>query len=59
MIYIMSITINEFKNAIQLIEPFVKKTDLVHYKDNIYLKKESEQITGSFKWRGVLFSILE
>ena len=54
----MSITINEFKNAIQLIEPFVKKTDLVHYKDNIYLKKESEQITGSFKWRGVLFSIL-
>ena len=54
----MSITRKEFEKAISLIEPFVKKTDLIHYKENIYLKKESEQVTGSFKWRGVLFSIL-
>ena len=54
----MSITKKEFEKAIHLIEPFVKKTGLIHYKENIYLKKESEQVTGSFKWRGVLFSIL-
>jgi len=42
--------INDFISADNLIEPFVKKTNLEFYKNNIYLKKESNQITNSFKW---------
>jgi threonine dehydratase len=54
----MPISIEEFDRAIQIIAPFVKTTSLEHYRDNIYLKRESEQITGSFKWRGVLYSVM-
>lgn len=54
----MSITFDEFEKATQLITPFVNTTTLEHYKENVYLKRESEQITGSFKWRGVLFSVM-
>lgn len=54
----MSISFDEFDKSIQLIAELVYETELVHYKDNIFLKKESNQITGSFKWRGVLFSIM-
>ena len=54
----MSISLQEFKSAINTISPFVLKTELVNYKKNIFLKKESAQITGSFKWRGVLYSVM-
>jgi threonine dehydratase len=54
----MPITFDEFENATRLIAPFVNNTALEHYKDNVYLKRESAQITGSFKWRGVLFSVM-
>ena len=50
--------IDNFILADQLIKPFVKKTNLDFYKDNIYLKRESNQITNSFKWKGVLYSVL-
>ena len=54
----MPIKFEEFEKATQLIKPFIKTTTLEHYRDNIFLKRESEQITGSFKWRGVLFSVM-
>lgn len=53
-----NITINDFKLAYKKIKPYIKNTKLKHYKDNIYLKKESNQISGSFKWSGVLHSII-
>lgn len=54
----MPISIEEFDKAIQYIEPFVKTTPLEHYRENVYLKRECEQVTGSFKWRGVLYSVM-
>ena len=54
----MTITIEEFNHAINMISPFIIKTDMELFKDNVYLKKESSQITGSFKWRGVLYSVM-
>jgi len=53
-----TISFDEFDQSIKLVSDLVYETELVHYKDNVYLKKESNQITGSFKWRGVLFSIM-
>ncbi len=54
----MPIKFEEFEKATQLIKPFIKTTTMEHYRDNIFLKRESEQITGSFKWSGVLFSVM-
>ena len=54
----MTILLEEFNAAIQMISPFVKKTELENYKNNIFFKKESSQVTGSFKWRGVLYSVM-
>ena len=54
----MPISIEEFETAIQYVEPFIKTTPLENYRENVYLKRESEQVTGSFKWRGVLYSIM-
>ena len=47
----MTISLSEFNSAIETISPFVIKTELENYRDNIFLKKESLQVTGSFKWR--------
>jgi len=55
---IMSITLDEFDNAYKKLKPFLQDTPLKLYKDNIYLKKESQQNTGSFKWSGVLYAIM-
>ena len=54
----MTITLKEFNSAIETISPFVLKTKLENYKNNIFLKRESSQVTGSFKWRGVLYSVM-
>ena len=53
-----NITLDEFQQAISELAPFVKSTPMDHFKDNIYLKRESQQTTGSFKWRGVLYCIM-
>jgi threonine dehydratase len=53
-----NITLEEFENAYYLIKPFIKETPLQLYKDNIYLKRESLQVSGSFKWSGVLYSLI-
>tara|TARA_Y100001970_G_scaffold292258_1_gene432805 strand:+ start:1755 stop:2741 length:987 start_codon:yes stop_codon:yes gene_type:complete len=54
----MSIGLDEFTYAHTQIEDLVYNTDLMPYKNNIYIKKESQQKTGSFKWSGVLFSVI-
>ena len=54
----MTISLSEFNSAIQTIRPFVLRTELDNYRDNIFLKRESLQVTGSFKWRGVLYSVM-
>ncbi len=54
----MTITLKEFNTAIKTISPFILKTKLEKYKNNIFLKRESSQVTGSFKWRGVLYSVM-
>ena len=54
-----NITFNEFKIAYERIKPFIRETNLENLKDNIYLKKESEQFSGSFKWSGVLYAIMK
>jgi len=54
----MVITLHEFNKAINMLKPFVVKTKMEKWKNNIYLKKESSQVTGSFKWRGVLYSVM-
>ena len=54
-----NITLDEFKIAYNRIISFIKETKLESFKNNIYLKKESEQISGSFKWSGVLYAIMK
>ena len=53
-----NIDLDEFQNAIINLAPFVKTTPMDHFQDNIYLKRESQQTTGSFKWRGVLYCVM-
>jgi len=52
------ISLSEFKIANEKIENFINYTPLDQYKDNIFLKRESLQKTGSFKWRGVLYATM-
>jgi len=47
-----------YYNILKKLEPYIKITKLIHYKDNIYIKKESNQVTNSFKWMGVFYSVL-
>jgi threonine dehydratase len=54
----MSITLDDFTYAYKKLKPFLQNTPLELYKDNIYLKKESQQKTGSFKWAGVLYAVM-
>ena len=53
-----NITLHEFQSAISGLQPFVKITPMDHYKINIYLERESQQVSGSFKWRGVLYCVM-
>ena len=55
----MNITLEEFKVAYYRIKPLMKETKLENFKDNIFLKKESNQISGSFKWSGVLYAVMK
>lgn len=55
---ICDITLEEFVNAATKIENLINLTSLDKWRDNIYLKKESIQKTGSFKWRGVLYATM-
>lgn len=53
-----NIELDEFQNAITNLAQFVKTTPMDHFQENIYLKRESQQTTGSFKWRGVLYCVM-
>ena len=52
------IPLTDFIKANNRISEFIISTPLVNYKNNIFLKKESLQKTGSFKWRGVLYATM-
>jgi threonine dehydratase len=52
------IYLSEFKKAYEVLKLYVNNTDLVKLKNNIFLKKESMQKTNSFKWSGVLYSVI-
>lgn len=54
-----NIKLEEFEFAYNKIKKFYKETPLLLFKDNIFLKKESLQFTGSFKWSGVLYSVMK
>lgn len=56
--YIIMINKYEFEEAYNELKDYVNFTDLVLLEDNLYIKKESEQITKSFKWSGVLYSVI-
>ena len=54
------IKLKDFEEAYEIVKSFVRVTDLVEYSDpNVFLKKESEQMTNSFKWSGVLFATMK
>jgi threonine dehydratase len=53
-----NITLDDFKYSYNKIKIFVKNTDLIKINKNTYIKKESQQITGSFKWSGVLYATM-
>lgn len=55
----MNITLEEFKVAYYRIKPLMEETKLENFKDNIYLKRESNQVSGSFKWSGVLYAVMK
>ena len=50
------ITIDDYIVANNKIKNLVNKTELL-FENDIYIKKESLQKSGSFKWRGVLHSV--
>jgi threonine dehydratase len=52
------ISLSEFLIAEKKIKDLINHTSLDNYRDNIYLKRESLQKTGSFKWRGVLYATM-
>lgn len=54
-----NITLEDFNFAYNKIKKFVKNTDLIKINSNTYIKKESQQITGSFKWSGVLYATMK
>ena len=49
-----NITLQEYQSAYDKIKPYIKNTKLENFKNNIYLKKESNQISGSFKWSDIV-----
>lgn len=53
------ITLNEYKIAYQKIKKFIKDTPIINIRNNLFLKQESKQVTGSFKWSGVLYSVMK
>jgi threonine dehydratase len=53
------ISLTDFEKAYQKIKQFVNDTPIIKFKQNIFLKQESKQVTGSFKWSGVLYSVMK
>lgn len=58
-----NIFLKDFITAAEKVAPFIIKTSLkkstqLYQGKTLYIKKESNQKTGSFKWRGVLFTVL-
>jgi threonine dehydratase len=49
---------NKYYNILSKIKPFIKSTKLEELGENLYIKKESDQWTNSFKWSGVFYSVL-
>ena len=54
-----TIELKEYKLAYNIIKQFIKKTPLKNIGHNLFLKKESLQITNSFKWSGVLYAVIK
>jgi threonine dehydratase len=52
------IKICDYEKAYNRLKSYVNNTDLKLLEDNIFLKKESLQKTNSFKWSGVLYSVI-
>ncbi|MFV0502788.1 MAG: threonine ammonia-lyase [Lachnospirales bacterium] len=57
-------SVESFKNAMNIVESVINKTDLIYcnelsckYNNNIYLKPENFQKTGSYKIRGAYYKI--
>ena len=53
------ITLNEYRIAYQKIKQFIRDTPIINIRNNVFLKQESKQVTGSFKWSGVLYSVMK
>lgn len=58
------LTLEKFKKAQKILDPILNKTNLIYSKyftrttgNNIYLKPENMQVTGSYKVRGSYFKI--
>lgn len=54
-----TINFNEYKLAYDRIKPFIKRTPLLKINNLLFLKRESYQITNSFKWPGVLYAVMK
>lgn len=53
------IKLEDFREAYQKIKQFINDTPIIKFQKNIFLKQESKQVTGSFKWSGVLYSVMK
>jgi threonine dehydratase len=53
------ISLKDYEKAYQKIKQFIIDTPIIKFDKNIFLKKESLQVTGSFKWSGVLYSVMK
>ena len=49
---------NMYFEILSKVKPFIKLTKLEKLGENLYIKKESDQWTNSFKWSGVFYSVL-
>ena len=54
-----TIELKEYLSAYERIKPFILKTPVEKIGNNLFLKKESIQITNSFKWSGVLYAVIK
>lgn len=54
-----TIELKEYLCAYERIKSFIVKTPVEKIGENLFLKKESLQITNSFKWSGVLYAVIK
>lgn len=54
-----TIELKEYILAYEKIKNFINKTPIEKIGTNLFLKKESQQITNSFKWSGVLYAVMK